>query len=78
MYARHRKQLRAMAQGAKTEWIHVWRRKWEEERSPSASRTALFQVKICATFPKALGFTRSSKKGLQPPAIINYGSKFLV
>jgi hypothetical protein len=72
MFARHRKQLRAMAQGAKSDRSSAWRRKWEEERSLSASRTALIQAKLSATFPKALGFTPSSNKGLQPRAIIDY------
>jgi hypothetical protein len=67
MFARNRKQLRALAQGAKRDRISAWRRKWEEERLQSTSRTGLIQAKICATFPKALGFTPSSKKGAPAP-----------
>jgi hypothetical protein len=48
-----------------------------KKASPHEPRSQI-QAEICATFPKALGFSSSSKKGLQPPAIINYWSKFLI
>jgi hypothetical protein len=72
MFASHRKQLCAMAQGAKRDQNSPWRRKWKARQPLGSIREAGIQARIIATFSEALGFTPSSKKVLRPPAIIDY------
>jgi hypothetical protein len=72
MFARHRKQLCAMAQGAKSGGIRVGRTKWEVGQPPSASRDTLIQAKFLQLFRRPWVSLPAAKKGLQPPAIINY------
>jgi hypothetical protein len=72
MFARHRKQLRAMAQAAKRERVSGWRRKWKERMSPNASREALIQHHNSRNFSRRPGFHFPAAKGLRPSAIINY------
>src|SRR5208283_5038464 len=75
LFARHRNQLRAMAQGAKRERFTCGEQNGKEEWLVNGGREALIQANIPATFPKALGFTSQQQKGLRPPAIIDYQSK---
>src|ERR1700733_14715133 len=57
LFARHRKQLHARAQGCKSDRLGPWRRKWKERQPARTGREALIQPITCATFPNGLGFT---------------------
>ena len=67
LFARHRKQLRAMAQAAKRERIRVWRRKRKVRKSPNAGREGLVPRQNSCNFCTTRGFHSPAAKGAPAP-----------